>query len=125
MIVADAITAFISTATVVSEYTLPPSSRRDLVAAALYAAKKAGTANAGARVIKQLAAVVEKLAEFPTLGRARGELRPRLRSFPSNPFIIFYRRTRTGIQAHRSFISARMPKKRFANAPRTSPAAWS
>ena len=84
-----------------SDYSLSPSSRRDLVAAALYAAKNAGTTNAGDRVIRRLAAVMEKLADFPTLGRAREELRPRLRSFPSSPFIIFYRRTRTGIHVHR------------------------
>lgn len=87
--------------TVVSEYTLSPSSQRDLVAAALYAAKKAGTPKAGDRVIQQLGAVMETLAQFPTMGRAREELRPRLRSFPSNPFIIFYQRTRTGVHVHR------------------------
>ncbi|HYW14358.1 MAG TPA: type II toxin-antitoxin system RelE/ParE family toxin [Longimicrobium sp.] len=53
----------------------------DLLAAALYVHKKNGNPEAGDRIIAQLAAVMEKLAEFPTMGRARAEIRPRLRSF--------------------------------------------
>lgn len=84
-----------------NRYTLSPTSRRDLVAAALHATKKAGTPSAGMAVIDQLAAAMALLAQFPSLGRARDEIRPRLRSYPSKPFILFYRRTRNGIHVHR------------------------
>lgn len=85
----------------VSDYTLSPSSQRDLVAAALYATEKAQTPDAGDRVIRQLSGMMEALARYPRLGRARDEVRPGLRSFPSNPFILFYRRTRTGVHVLR------------------------
>ncbi len=99
------------------EYSLSPTSRRDLVAAALYASKKAGTTQAGDRVVQRLTAVMEKLADFPTLGRARDESRSRLRSFPSKPFIIFYRRTRTGIHVHRILHQRQDAQRVFPQRP--------
>lgn len=85
----------------VNEYTLSRSAQRDLVAAARYAAKKSGTARTGHRLISRLGTVMEALAALPTMGRARYDVRPRLRSFPSKPFIIYYRRTQTGIHVVR------------------------
>ena len=100
-----------------SEYTLSPFSRRDLVAAALYAAKKAGAESAGHRVIERLAAAMEMLAQLPSVGRVRDEIRPRLRSFPSNSFIIFYRRTRTGIHVHRILHQRQDVRSAFPQRP--------
>ncbi|HEX6038222.1 type II toxin-antitoxin system RelE/ParE family toxin [Longimicrobium sp.] len=98
-----------------SEYTLSPTARRDLVAAALYATRKAGTTHAGNRVIDRLAVTMELLAQVPSLGRVRDELRPRLRSYPSKPFIIFYRRTRTGIHVHRILHQRQDVRSAFPN----------
>jgi toxin ParE1/3/4 len=101
----------------VGEYSLSSFARRDLVAAALYVHKKTGNAEAGDRIISQLAVVMEKLAEFPTMGRSRAELRPRLRSFPSNPFILFYRRTRTGVHVLRVLHQRENVRKAFPKRP--------
>jgi len=101
----------------VGVYTLSSYARRDLVAAALYVHKKTGNPEAGDRIIAQLAAVMEKLAEFPTMGRARAELRPRLRSFASNPFSIFYRRTRTGVHVLRILHQRENVRKAFPKRP--------
>lgn len=100
-----------------SEYTLSRSSRRDLVAAALYAARKAGAQAAGDRVIERLVAAMEMLAQLPSLGRARDEVRPRLRSFPCGSFILFYRRTRTGIHVHRILHQRQDVRNAFAERP--------
>lgn len=84
-----------------STYTLSPAARNDLIVAGSYAAKKSGSERIGAQVIDRLATAMEKLAQFPMMGKPRDEVRPHLRSFPSKPFIIFYRRTRTGIHVMR------------------------
>lgn len=101
-----------------NHYTLSPTSRRDLVAAARHAAKRAATASAGHLVIDQLSAAMELLAQFPSLGRARDEVRPRLRSYPSKPFVIFYRRTRTGIHVHRILHQRQDVRNAFRKRPR-------
>jgi toxin ParE1/3/4 len=85
----------------VNEYTLSPSSRRDLVAAGRYAIKRTGNPAAGERVLATLVPVMERLAEFPTMGRSCAELRPRMRSFPAGRLVVYYRRTRYGIHVIR------------------------
>ncbi|HYR08599.1 MAG TPA: type II toxin-antitoxin system RelE/ParE family toxin [Longimicrobium sp.] len=74
-----------------SGYTLSPSAQRDLLEAAQYVAEESGNPELGDRIIDRLTAVMEKLTEFPAMGRSRDELRPMLRSFVSPPFLIFYR----------------------------------
>jgi len=84
-----------------SEYTLSTFAQRDLVAAAIYVAESAGNPEIGDRLLDHLLEVVQKLADFPTMGRSRIEIRPRLRSFPTNPYTIFYRQTKNGIHVVR------------------------
>jgi toxin ParE1/3/4 len=62
---------------------------------------RSGSAEAGDRLLERLAELFEKLAEFPSLGRSRPELRPGVRSFASPPFMIFYRRRRNGVHIAR------------------------
>jgi toxin ParE1/3/4 len=61
----------------------------------------------------QLVAVMEKLAVFPEMGRPRYEIRPKLRSFVSPPYIIFYRRQRDGVHIHRILHERRDIDKAF------------
>ena len=41
------------------------------------------------------------------MGRPRGELAPRLRSFPVGPYVLFYRPTPNGIEVARVLHGAR------------------
>lgn len=100
------------------EYTLSPTSRRDLVAAGRDAIQKTGNPAAGERVLAALVAVMETLAEFPTMGRSRAELRPRMRSFPADPLIVYYRRTHYGIHVIRILHQREDVQKAF---PKRSP----
>ena len=71
----------------------------------------------GDRIIDQIAAVMEKLAEFPAMGRSRYDIRPAMRSFVSPPYLIFYRRKGEGIHIvrvlhERRDINKAFPKRR-------------
>lgn len=79
--------------------------------------EKSGTPATGDRIIDRLAAVMEKLARFPTMGRPRFDIRPRLRSFAAPPFLIFYRRKRNGVYIirilhQRQDVEKAFPKRR-------------
>ncbi len=43
------------------------------------------------RLAEELQERIGLIAAFPSMGRERPELAPHLRSFPVNPFVIFYR----------------------------------
>lgn len=60
---------------------------------------------------------MEKLAEFPTMARARSEVRPRLRSFASPPFVIYYQRKRAGVYIIRILHQRQSVKKAFPKRP--------
>ena len=51
--------------------------------------------------LQGLNAVFRHLAEWPMSGRARGEIRPELRSFVHRNHVVFYRATRHGISVLR------------------------
>lgn len=54
---------------------------------------------AARRLIAQIKAQCQTLAEFPDMGRLWNELTPPLRSFPIGNYLIFYRpRTQDGIE---------------------------
>ena len=79
--------------------------------------EKSGNPATGDRIIDRLAEVMEKLADFPTMGRARSDVRPRLRSFAAPPFVIFYRRKRNGVYIirilhQRQDVGKAFPKRR-------------
>jgi len=87
----------------------------------MHVAEQSGNPGVGERIIDRLVAVMEKLAEFPTMGRARFEVRPRLRSFASPPFVIYYRRKRSGIDIIRILHQRQSVKKAFPKRPQRPP----
>jgi len=50
------------------------------------------------RLLKRFDATLERLAEFPSLGRVRDELAPGLRSYVVGRYVLFYREARNGIE---------------------------
>ncbi|MFN9838393.1 MAG: type II toxin-antitoxin system RelE/ParE family toxin [Pseudanabaena sp.] len=63
-----------------------------------------------------LAKVLDKfpmLAQFPEMGRSRKELAEELRSFPVNPYIIFYKRMETYIEIVRILHQSRDIENQF------------
>lgn len=50
----------------------------------------------GRRVIEQIRQQCRQLGRFPELGRTRDELANGLRSFPTRPYVIFYKPTTRG-----------------------------
>jgi toxin ParE1/3/4 len=53
------------------------------------------------------------LSDHPKAGRARPELRPRLRSYPVGQYILFYRACRGGIELIRVLHGARNMREIF------------
>jgi toxin ParE1/3/4 len=53
--------------------------------------------NAALRLIDQLEASCQELAEFPHMGVARPELAPNLRMFPFGNYLVFYEPVEFGI----------------------------
>jgi plasmid stabilization system protein ParE len=65
---------------------------RDLTEIGRYLTRKSGDAQTGRRVTRALRDQCVRFASLPgTLGRARPDLRPELRSFPFKGYIIFFR----------------------------------
>jgi plasmid stabilization system protein ParE len=68
------------------------SARRDLVEILEYITRQSGSVAIGRRFVDQLRQQCAKLASLSgTLGRARPELRPDIRSFPVKGYVIFFR----------------------------------
>src|SRR4051812_15723746 len=59
------------------------------------------------RLIEQIHAKAQMLAEFPGVGRRREDLLPFLRSYPLGNYVIFYRRVDDGIDVIRVLHGAR------------------
>ena len=57
--------------------------------------------------IRELRQACERLADHPRMGRARPELRPRLRSLPHGNYVIFYEPLRDGVRIVRILHGAR------------------
>jgi toxin ParE1/3/4 len=57
--------------------------------------------------IDSVDAMLDKIAEYPLLGRARPELTAKLRSFPLGQYNDFYRPTAAGIDVLRILHSSR------------------
>ena len=73
-----------------------PSSRRDCLKIWLYIAQD--NMDAADRLIREFDRVFDLLAEHPEAGPDRSELRPWMRSFPVGKYLIFYRKTREGVE---------------------------
>jgi toxin ParE1/3/4 len=56
---------------------------------------------------------VTLLSDFPHMGRARPEIRPRLRSFTVGKYLLFYRPLRDGIELLRVIHGARNLREVF------------
>ena len=65
------------------------------------------------KILKQC----RQLAQFPRMGRARGELAPGLRCFPVKKFVIFYRPVDDTVEIVRILYGARDIESIFRNDP--------
>jgi toxin ParE1/3/4 len=82
-----------------------PRARDDLIEIWEYIAED-NVARADA-FIDSINVMLNKLAEYPLLGRARPELTPKLRSFPIGRYVLFYEPTADGIELLRVLHSSR------------------
>jgi len=68
------------------------SVQSDLVRILRYIAAQSGSLSVAQRFVRQLRDYCHKLASLPgTMGRARPEIRPDLRSVPYKSYVIFFR----------------------------------
>src|SRR5271167_1821177 len=75
-----------------SEFHLAPEAEAELDATWLHIARESGSVDLATRVVEDITERFWLLARYPYLGRARDEdLRPGLRSLPSNDYVIIYR----------------------------------
>ena len=65
--------------------------------------------------ITRVEQVCERLAQMPELGRARGELAPKLRGLPVGRYVIFYRITNAGVEIVRILHGSRDIESIFAD----------
>ncbi|MGO1078091.1 type II toxin-antitoxin system RelE/ParE family toxin [Inquilinus sp. CA228] len=69
-----------------------PAARRDLLDILTYIARQSGSLVLAQDFVARLRRQCRHLAQLPgTLGRARPELRPDIRSFPFGNYVIFFR----------------------------------
>ena len=83
-----------------------PTSRRDYSAIWDYVAQH-GSLDSADALLRTFDDRIQFLSDFPGAGQARPELRPRLRSFPVGPYLLFYRPIRGGIELIRVLHGAR------------------
>jgi toxin ParE1/3/4 len=83
-----------------------PTSRRDYGDIWDYVATQ-GSVDAADRLLRTFDEKLRLISDFPGIGQARPELRPRLRSFPVGNYLLFYRPMRGGVQLVRVIHGAR------------------
>jgi toxin ParE1/3/4 len=88
----------------------------DLLDLWIHVAEGQGDARANA-FIKKIEKVLLTLSNQPFMGRARPELREHLRSFPVNPYILFYEPRDDGILLVRVIHGRRDIDALFSDAP--------
>ena len=71
-----------------------------------YIAKHGSPAAADA-LLRSFDETLRLISQFPGIGQARPDLRPRLRSFPVGAYLLFYRPIRGGIELLRVIHGAR------------------
>jgi toxin ParE1/3/4 len=74
-----------------SEFRLSPEADAELDDIWLYIAHESGNIDIATRVVEGITEHFWLLAKYPYLGRARDDLRPGLRSFPSGEYVIIHR----------------------------------
>ncbi len=82
-----------------------PEAELDLMEIWLFIARD--SIEAADRVAEKIDAECRSLAETPGIGIRRGELAPRLQSFPVDSYVIFYRRAEEDIEILRVLHGAR------------------
>jgi toxin ParE1/3/4 len=76
----------------VSEFRLAPAAEAEFDGIWLHIARESGSIDTATRVVEKITEHFWVLAQYPYLGRARDEdLRPALRSFPVNDYLIIHR----------------------------------
>jgi toxin ParE1/3/4 len=70
---------------------LAPQARADLTGIWLYIAQESGSTNITTRAVGSIADKFGLFSKFPNIGRSlESELRPGVRTFPVNNYMIFY-----------------------------------
>jgi toxin ParE1/3/4 len=70
------------------------------------------------RADQQVAQILNRLpmlAQYPDMGKARNDLAPNLRRFPSKPYIVFYRKIPDGVEIMRIVHQSRNIEDLFQN----------
>ena len=94
---------------------LSPTAKSDLTDVWQYVAK-GGESRADA-FLQKIVDQCQQLAQFPRMGRARGNLAPNLRSFPVKKFVIFYRPVHDTIEIARILYGTRDIEAIFRDEP--------
>jgi len=94
-----------------------PTSRRDYGAIWDHIAANATPETADA-LLWLLDEKLRLISDFPGMGQARPELRPRFRSFPVGRYLLFYRPLRGGIELVRVIHGARDLRQVFKHRPK-------
>ena len=81
------------------------TARADLREVARYYAKV--NPDFGRRIIQQIRQRCRQLGRFPKMGRTRDELAEGLRSFPTRPYVVFYKPTTRGVMIVRVIHGSR------------------
>ena len=94
------------------------SAQRDLVSIFEHITRESGSVAVGRRFVGQLRQQCAKLASLPgTLGRARPELRPDIRSAPYKGYVIFFRYERGRFEVVNVLEGHRDIERYFAEDP--------
>jgi toxin ParE1/3/4 len=68
-----------------------PQARADLDAIWLYSAQESGSSNIATRAVGSITDKFGLFSKFPNIGKSfESELRPNVRTFPVNNYVIFY-----------------------------------
>lgn len=88
-----------------NQYRVSDAARSDLDGIWFYIAQD--DVDAADRFIRAIVSRFPKMAAMPLIGRQRGELAPRLRSFPVSRYVVFYRPLENGVEIVRVLHGAR------------------
>src|SRR5258705_12807663 len=87
------------------------SALKDLDQIWLYIARD--NIDAAENLVDSIEAAAKRLAQMPGIGRKRDELQPGLLSYPLDSYILFYYRTRTGIDLLHVYHGSRNVEELF------------
>ena len=95
-----------------SRYQLTDRADADLFEISLYLARQ-GSIETAERFIDAVHEQFRRLADYPSMGRAREELAPGLRSIPEGKYVIFYRSLQEDILIIRVLHGSRDARRVF------------